>query len=553
MARSAVAIILGAELRAWGNRLSKGNSGRTVLVAIFLAVGAVVLGGTMFALAVAASGFVPYARDPMLVGAFTALSVLMLVVGFPTVIGTFFVGPDLIQLLLAPIKPAEIFIARSILAMRSNLLLGFVIAAFVLGVGAGANASPIFYFGAIVFILLQVLTVTGLQAILMSIVIRWVPARLARDVAVVVASMTGAGVYLLWNLTLRQTVGRPGRPDVSGLVFVVQRIDWLPTAWPGHALSGVIDGSVAGALAWTAMTVVFATVLIAAASLLYGQTMLAGLNQLGGVQSRWRARSVRTEKPVVSGTVSPEMAIARKDWLIYRRDIRRLGRLLPAMIFLVAYAFVLVRPSRGISTFWYDVFIVTFISMFMSMAVATSSIPSERRGFQLLRLAPITVWQVIRAKILLTLLPVIGFIVIVSIVVAIAGHNGFAQVLQLAFLALWLSIGFVAIGVSVGGIDPRFEANDERRMVGPGGTVAGIGAELGFGGLSVVAFLLLKVAADVVLGTARLGPLPTTHPWAAGYAGIAVVLAAIGAAVVGLLLRAADARLRAFEASIAST
>ncbi len=137
MNRSAVAIILGAELRAWRNRLFKQRPGRTVLLVIFLLVAGNVFVGAAFAVGVAAAQFLAGARDALLAGAFTALSVLMLVLGFPTVIGNFFVGPDLLQLVLAPIRPVEIFAARALLAVRANVLLALVVLAFVVGVGIG--------------------------------------------------------------------------------------------------------------------------------------------------------------------------------------------------------------------------------------------------------------------------------------------------------------------------------------------------------------------------------------------------------------------------------
>jgi len=98
-------IILGAELLAFRHRLLKRNTARLVLLVIALLLAAVFIGGGAFGLGVTAGQYLPSARDGLLAGGFTALSVLMLVVGFPTVIATFFVGRDLLQLVLAPVRP----------------------------------------------------------------------------------------------------------------------------------------------------------------------------------------------------------------------------------------------------------------------------------------------------------------------------------------------------------------------------------------------------------------------------------------------------------------
>jgi len=552
--RSAVEIILRAELRAWRNRIAKANPIRIVGLALFAVFTGIVFGGVLFALAAAAGHLLPTARDAMLAGAFTALSVLMLVVGFPSVIATYFAGRDLMQLVLAPVSSLEIFLARSLFAMSANLLVAVVFLIFVVGVGVGSAASLLYYPLALVLVFVQVLLVTALQAVFMAAVLRWVPARIARDVAVAVASVAGGGLYLAWNLTLRQTIGAfsPRRqPDLTNLVSLLQRIEFVPSAWPGHALNAVIRGDASAALAWTGLTMVLAVVLVGVAALLYERTLLAGLGLLGGVPSRWRARQKKAPRVAGSGAGSPGLAIARKDWIAYRRDIRRLSRVLPAMIFLLAYAVLLVRPGRGVDLFWNDAFVVSFVSLFMSMMFATTAIPSERRGYQLLRLAPVRPWQLIRAKVLFTIVPVLALSTAISLGLSLFGGNNAWKTLQLVLLAAWLGIGCVCIGVSAGAIDPNFESTDDRRSVGIVGTFAAMGGELAFGLFSVGSLGLLYLAASLASGTGVLG-LPATPALAAMSVLVAIVLAAGSAVVVGLMLWIANSHLRGFEGSIVS-
>jgi ABC-2 type transport system permease protein len=545
--RSAVAVILGAELRAWWNQVSKGRGGRTAGLTAVVALASIIFGGIVFAGGLAAAEFLPENRDAMLAGAFTALSVLMLVLGFPTVIGNFFVGTDLLQLVLAPIRNMDIFIARSLLAMRANVLLAGVVYAFLAGVGLGSNASPVYYVVGAVLLFLQVLAVTGLQVILMAAVLRFVPSRLARDVAVGVAGVAGAGLYLAWNVTLRGSFGGGSRPNVSSLVTLASRIDWLPSAWPGHALNAVIHGDVPGVAAWFFLFLALALVLTGASAALYGRTLLAGLGLLGSTPTLWKRRSRATPELVrseASGAASPSLAIARKDWLAYRRDIRRLSRLLPGILFLVAYAFVLVRPTAGAGRFWSDVFLTAFISMFLAMAVAIAAVPGERRGFQLLRMAPISTWDILRAKILYTLSPAVALTALVSVVVAVTAGNGPMQVLQIALLAVWLGFGFVAVGVSAGAIDPRFDSVDDRRAVGVAGTFAGLGGELAFGALSVGGFALLTFAVD------RPSFLPSGPALGLLLAVVAALFVVGAIGIVSGMLWLAARRLRTFEGAI---
>jgi Putative ATP-binding cassette len=548
--------ILRAEVLALRHRLLKRKPARLVGLVLFLGAAGVFIGAGAFTVGATAGQFLPGARDSMLAGGFTALSVLMLVVGFPTVIATFFVGRDLLQLVLAPVRPIEIFVARLLLAMSANLLISLILLMATLGVGVGSHAPAIYFALAVILIFLQVLVATAFQVMLMSVVLQWVPARLARDVAAAVAGLAGAGFYLAWNLSLRQSFSPRVRPDLSNLTSLVNHVEWLPTAWPGHALSAVIAGSAGAAATWLVLSLALAALLLAAAEILYERTLLAGLGLFGGPQAVWRRGTAKPAPMAMTrrGVGSPARAIALKDWLGYRRDIRRLSRLLPAFLFPIGYAVSFIRPGRSLSGFWTDVFLVGFISMFLSSSLATPSIPSERRGFQLLRMAPLTMWQVIRAKVMLTLPPVLALTLLFGVVVAIVSGSGIAQLIALAVLVLWLGLGFVSIGVSAGGIDPRFDAADDRRAVGLIGTLAALGGSFGFGILSVGAFALFVFGLGAVEGTTtHLGPVPTTPVigalmWAGG-----VTLAAGAGAVVGVLLWIASSRLGSFEGTIAAT
>jgi hypothetical protein len=461
---------------------------------------------------------------------------------------------------VAPVRTRDIFAARLIAAVTANLLLSFILAAGVLGVGAGAGAPWFYYPMALLLIAIQVLVVTALQAILMTVILRWVPAKLARDVAAGVAGLTGAALYLAWNLNLRKTfAGRKGgAPDVSNLTSFFQRIDWLPTTWPGHALSATLQGSVGTALVWMLVTLALGVLLVAAAELLYERTLLFGLGVFGAPTAVWRRRKSRPSpqpSPLrgEGDPGSPYRAIAIKDWLGFRRDVRRLTRLLPALLLPLGYAAALSQPARSLSGFWSNVALVTFLSMFMSSALASPSIPSERRGFQLIRLAPLTMWQLLRAKVFIALPPVLATMLVFSVAVAVTSKSGAVQLLELVIFGVWLAAGFVSISVSGGAIDPHFESTDDRRSVGVLGTLTSIGGSLGFSVISIGALALFLFGEQAAAGAAKLGPIPSTP--AVGIAMIlgGVVLVAAGCALVGILLTFANARLRSFEATISET
>jgi hypothetical protein len=549
---SATRIILAAELLGLRHRIFKRSPTRLALLACFLLLAVLFIGGAAFTVGATAGRFLPSARDIILAGGFTMLSVLMLIIGFPTVIATLFVGRDLLQLVVAPVRPVEIFVSRVLLATGANLFISGILLMATLGVGVGSGASLLYFPLAVVLIFLQVLVVTSLQTVLMTAVLKWVPARIARDVAAAVAGLAGAAFYLAWNLNLRQSFAPRNQLELANLTSIVERVEWLPTAWPGRALGFVIAGNFGAAALWVLFSVLVAGLLLGVAATLYERTLLAGLGIFGGQRAVWR-RPMGGAVPAVAkpGAASPIRAIARKDWLGYRRDVRRLSRLVPAFLFPIGYAVAFIRPARGVSGFWTDVFLVGFVTMFMSSTLGTPSIPSERRGFQLLRMAPMTMWQVIRAKVALTLLPVLAFTLLFSVVFATISGSGVAQLAELAVFVVWLATGFVSIAVATGGIDPHFEAADDRRSVGIVGTLFGLAGAVAFAALSVGALASFVYGLAAAEGTAHLAVLPSTPTVGALMFGAGLLLAAAAGVIVGVLLWIANSRLRRYEGAIA--
>src|SRR5712692_4283357 len=157
----ALPVIVRTELLAARNRLMKRNRAPLVILAITLLVAGVFLGGGAFAIGATAGHFLPFALDTLLAAGFTGLSLLMLVVGFPTVIASLFVGRDLLQLVVAPVRSRDIFVARLVTAVTANLLLSFVLVAAVLGVGVGAGAPFVYFPLAVVLIVVEILTITS--------------------------------------------------------------------------------------------------------------------------------------------------------------------------------------------------------------------------------------------------------------------------------------------------------------------------------------------------------------------------------------------------------
>jgi hypothetical protein len=109
----------------------------------------------------------------------------------------------------------------------------------------------------------------------------------------------------------------------------------------------------------------------------------------------------------------------------------------------------------------------------------------------------------------------------------------------------------VSIGVAAGGIDPHFEAADDRRSVGVIGTLAGIAAAIGFGLLSVGSLAAFVYGIAAAQGTARLIVVPSTPAVGVVMVGGGLLLAAGAGAVVVTMMVIANSRLLRYEGAIA--
>jgi hypothetical protein len=142
---------------------------------------------------------------------------------------------------------------------------------------------------------------------------------------------------------------------------------------------------------------------------------------------------------------------------------------------------------------------------------------------------------------------------VISVVIAVASGIDIGQLTELAVFTVWLGVGFVSIGVAAGGIDPHFEAADERRAVGLVGTFAGLAGAIGFAMLSLGAFALFVYGLAALEGTAHFQILPSTPTVGALMFSAGLVLAIGAGVVVGSLLWIANSRLLRYEGAIAES
>jgi hypothetical protein len=243
----------------------------------------------------------------------------------------------------------------------------------------------------------------------------------------------------------------------------------------------------------------------------------------------------------------PLLALVRKEWLVMRRDSRRVAALIPLCA--IAALYPLLSGAHGDSTdFWQAVLrsgtVSLMLPFFFTQVLAAPAVAMEGRGFLLLRLAPIGVATLLRAKAIAVAVPMVLATTVSTLVLGLIHHGGVLDVVALLLMGLWLALGATAIGVSGGAIGARFEAEDPRRAVSTGAAMGSTLASLVFLGLSIAAALQLVRATGLVPRAGAVGRDATTQV-VAMVGGFVCVLLAAG--LVLLMLTLAERRLQAWQ------
>ena len=520
-----VLVLLGADLRSFRNRLRRIERRRFTLICIGVPALAAGVLAPAVSLGVNLAPLGTHAAAGVFTLGFTSLGMVMMVIGLSTVMTSFFASRDLLLLAGAPIRLVDIYAARLLSAGRASLLIASLLLAAVTGYGVSIGAPPAYWIAAPLLTLCVVLATTAFQVMVLSLVVRIVPAARARMLVNVVAGLLGTGFWMAWLLLRGQDGGLSSNGDslaqaAGNAASLGDRLAFVPTAWPARALAAFATNDSA-ALLWT-----LTTLLGTGALLLLGHTMFVGsfrrgLSALGEVARRGAPAASRRHAPAATAAPHallqwnepgqrPLLALVRKEWLLMRRDSRRLAVIIPLCIIAVLYPLIGPGSEKGVlDGFWPTVLrggtISLMLPFFFTQILASPAVALEGRAFFLLRLAPVSPSALLYSKILATGVPMVAASAIAATVLGITHGGNLGQLAVLLLLATWLAMGATCIGVSGGALGARFDAEDPRRAVSTGAALGATVASLLFLGLSLLGAFEAAVATHAIARMPAIG------------------------------------------------
>ncbi|MDC0358507.1 hypothetical protein OAO01_06795, partial [Oligoflexia bacterium] len=419
-----IPLLLKPKLLALGNRwrrakVSKGSIIRDVTILTFAAlIMAGIYFGTFLGL-VKVQEFTTLAYLPPFVPLATTFMVLMamlFVTSAVTALGTLYLGKDLDFLLSAPLSPARFFFGKYIYVLFSTSWMPITfIGPFILAYGHAYNVPISYYVVALLVVVPYFLIPAALAVVLSTAYAALFPANRTREIVVLIVALFLWAIYTLGELV---GWGVANRNEISQILRILSSISfpdalWLPSHWVATVLGNFIE--LEGAVALDQITLLYLT---ATASIALAFMMVSVFHNFAYTKAHNNKRCIgvpsklgrKVSSLVLSVFVPEYRSIVVKEYKIFIREITQAVQLLLLVGVYLIYLYNL-RIFQGLDmlpvelrVFWQRLLFITNVAMGAFVAIAVCSrlvFPSlslEGRSYWILRSAPLSITQIMKAK-----------------------------------------------------------------------------------------------------------------------------------------------------------
>ncbi len=234
-----------------------------------------------------------------------SLTVIVLILTIPSVFSHLYRAADLPLLFALPISTTKLFFSKVIAHLLQTPLLLFLTSTILLSVaGAGAQASPLFYFILIPVLAFVLLGSVACVYLLTLVLAQFVPGYRTKELTTVLTAVTGIGFFIGVQLLLPST-----ESSSSAEFLLIDFPTWLPTTWAGFVLADGFNGNITGTTFWYALLLVLTVSVLLFLSLF----LIEKGFRLGWVQSNDQAsKQKRTKRTNEKRLLSPTRALMKK-------------------------------------------------------------------------------------------------------------------------------------------------------------------------------------------------------------------------------------------------
>jgi len=426
----------------------------------------------------------------------------ILVTGFGVLLQVMYLSGDMDFLMSAPIPIRAVFIAKMVQAVLPNFcLISAVTLPILYGLGIANGYSVLYYPMVLVVLVILSLAAASLAGLLVMVAARIFP---ARRLAEVLGFVVGITVFIL-SQSMRFYTFEVNSQQVSHLLNLAARFNqpWSPLAWAGQGLVDLGKGTWLPAIFYLSAAILLTSAVFYIALSTSERLYYTGWSSLQN--NRRRQKAITTTRPSevqrrevehpLARLILPSIrAILAKDWLVYRRDLRNLSRLLTPLILGIVYAVSMLQAGgkdlegQGEAPAWFmnviqgivvygDAILALFLGWMLIANLAGVAFSQEGKYYWILKASPISSRQLLTAKFLVAYLPTMILCGIYLIVLEmIKGVSLWPALVSLIAVALPLA-GLTGIYLAFGIRMAKFDWENPSQMgrsVGCLGTIAGI-------------------------------------------------------------------------------
>jgi|GEM_PF-3388292 len=392
------------------------------------------------------------------------LMVMVTISALATALGSFFFADDIELLLATPTPPSGFFAARFLYVLLTVSWMPFVfIFPVVLALGSESPLGFTFFLAAIITLLpyfvIPVSISTTIAALLMAILdARWTRVLVIIGLVAVLGGILYAGSLLA---TLVSERNDPGQVVRMVSTLSTANIKWTPYSWAATALSELLVST--GKSVSLRLVLLYGT---ASFFLSISYLCFELLHARGYTRARasMKARSWFSRTPLRnrSRSLSPQRAIIKKEFRAIFRDLAQSSQVIFVCGICILYL-LNIRVFVAIDTFpaesqfyWKNVFFVLHccITAFFTSSICTrivfSSVSLEGKQFWLLQIAPISVREILRAKLIAWYRPIAAISAVLLGMGIYVIEPRWEVVALFVSMSFFVSYGIVGVGIGLG-------------------------------------------------------------------------------------------------------
>ena len=424
---------------------------------------------------------------------FLVATVVLFSSALTTAIGSFFTDLDLDIYHSAPRTKLAIVAARYLKTLLQSAAIVFAFLVPLVIAFAHVYDRPLVFSLTVLMNIVLMLTIpVSLACVAILLLVRWFPVRRVHQIVATLA------ILVLTVAVLAFRMSRPERlftnVGTDDVVAVLRAIE-LPAidVYPGTAVAEVMTGKRAGPLpARVAVPAALALALFfAMAAPLYFRAFVRARESMAPTAvgsapvTRWADRLLDRASPAIR-------AMAGKEIRTVTRDVAQWSQvfLMAALVFIYLYNIRMLPlggDARAPIIAYANLGMAGFVIAAICLRFAYPSISAEGKAFWLVQVAPVSYRQLLRVKVLVYGVPLVGIALLLT---------SFANVLLGAGLTVWgfttvgaaiMALTLVCLGVGMGALDPDFNAENPLQV------------GLSLGGFAYMAVSLLYVGVMMVI------------------------------------------------------